>query len=153
MNARPMFHMAGCHVDGRARELCRRCAVDRAAKIRAEQEQRRAQRPPNTRSRVLAVGDPHEAPGRQAAIRRGELRHSLLHAAECEALFRAEYYCWAARRGDVVPGGDPLTGQKASQYNARDRAEGRAVHTVQARFWYREAAKIRAGMRLGSVWP
>lgn len=94
-----------------------------------------------------------EAPGRQEAIRRGDLRHSLLNDEYWQAMFRAEYYRWATTKGFVTAGGDPFDGRlaKARQFRELDRAEGRAVHAVQARFWLRHAATLRA--RMTSVLP
>ena len=90
---------------------------------------------------------------RQAAIRRGELRHSTSNDQYHAPMFRATYYAWSARRGHTVTGGDPFDGRpaKVRQYDLVARAEGREVHKVQARFWLRQAADIR--VRMAPVLP
>jgi hypothetical protein len=60
-----------------------------------------------------------------------------------EALFRAAYYRWCARKGSVTVGNDPITGRKKSIHRELDRAEGRVANIALARFWLAEARKRR----------
>lgn len=60
-----------------------------------------------------------------------------------EALFRASYFRWLVAKGDVLLGGDPVTGLPHSTYNALDRAEARASNLARARFWLAEARRRR----------
>lgn len=69
------------------------------------------------------------------------------HEAYWQAMYRAEYYRWAANRGFACCGGDPLTGRKKSDFVSQDRREGRAANIALAKFWLQEAAAIRQLMR------
>lgn len=87
------------------------------------------------------------APGVQAAIRRGELAHSMINDDYWAAMYRANYYAWAMRRGFPCAGGDPLTGRRPNPQRDGDREEGRLVHAVQARYWFKKAEALRIGFR------
>lgn len=71
-----------------------------------------------------------------------------LRKAYTEAIFRANFYSWMARRGEPLPGGDPVSGKPRSsqRFTAWGREfgqEGRAAYKAMARFWLQKAREIR----------
>src|SRR5262245_14844935 len=73
--------------------------------------------------------------------------HSLVNDDYWHAMYRANYYAWAAHRGFPAAGNDPLTGRAPSIHDARERSDGRAIHSLLARRWLERAAELRTRYR------
>lgn len=63
-----------------------------------------------------------------------------LHA---ELMERAEYYVWAALRGQALPGNDPQTGRPKRALDHTHRSEGRVAYMALAKHTLERARRVR----------
>lgn len=63
-----------------------------------------------------------------------------------EAMFKAQYYRWAAQRGQCLAGNDPITGQPRDQGIAKvcgGAAESYVAYKAMAQYWHGQVKKIQ----------
>jgi hypothetical protein len=63
-----------------------------------------------------------------------------------QAMERASFYSWNARRGFALPGNDPLTGRPRKEWPS-DKGESRAAYAAMARYWLYKARELRRAGR------